>query len=404
MPTSDLTASRAARFVRVGSFYYLLFFLYSGSYGPFIYVYLSELGLTGQQVGWLSSLFPFMTLLLATPIASFADGRRLRVRVLQVAMAATSVTLLLLPQSTGFWWIAGLMLVMAIVSSPIMSVADSLIARNARRHAREYGGMRMWGSLGFAASAQAFGAIWQAVGFGPMFFVAALILWPLIWLTGRIEEIPAQTPGAGPTARRSPFSLLRDGGLVVVLLATFLSGISNSLAMTFSGIYARSLGGGNLLIGMMIAFGAVAEIATMYFSSRIVKRLGGSSAMLIAYGLMASAFLGFAVSTSAVALPLFSILKGLGYGLWFTVTVRMVTERTPEAWASTAQSLLGVAMFGLAPLVAGPLGGWIHDAISPGAVFWLGIATLALAAITIGVGATQKRLASSDTLGEAGVD
>lgn len=389
MSTSKVTVSQATRFVRIGSFYYLLFFLYSGSYGPFIYVYLSELGLSGQQVGWLSTLFPLMTLLLATPIASFADGRRMRVRVLQVAMAATSLTLFLLPQSTGFWWIAGLMLVMAIVSSPIMSVADSLIARNARRYERDFGGMRLWGSAGFALSAQAFGVIWQALGFGSMFIVAGLLLLPLIWLTGQIEEIPAQ-----PEAEhRSPLSLLRDGGLVIVLAATFLSGISNSLAMTFSGIYARSLGGGNLLIGMMIAFGAVAEILTMFYSTRIVKRLSGSSAMILAYGLMAAAYLGFIVSTDAIALPVFSILKGLGYGLWFTVTVRMITDRTPEAWASTAQSLLAVATFGLAPLVAGPLGGWIHDAISPGAVFWLGVVTLGLAAAAIWLGARRDKAA-----------
>jgi len=38
-----------------------------------------------------------------------------------------------------------------------------------------------------------------------------------------------------------------------------------------------------------------------------------------------------------------------------------------------------VSTFGLAPLVANPIGGWLNDMISTRAVFWLGVVTLLLA-------------------------
>ncbi len=371
-----------------GSLYYLITLLYAGAYNPFIFVYLTELGITGQQVGWLASLSPVMTLLLAPPIASLADRSRRRVLVLQAALLATGVLVFLMQYPTGFIGIALLMFFMAIFSSPSMSVGDSLISRMAQRHRINYGGMRLWGSFAFAVAALAFGAIWQATGFKPMFIVSALLFVPLILIASNLEEGPAV-----PKAEHRPVThLLRDGSIVFLFFATFLAGISNSLFMTFGSIYARSVGANDLLIGMLIAFGGLAEVPMMFYSDRIGQRLGKSNAVILSYFLMAAAFAGYILFPNPIILPFFSILKGLGYGLWNPGTIRLLIERTPGEWASTAQSLLGVASFGLAPLVAGPLGGWLHDAISPGATFGLAFITLLMAAFILWLAIRMKKL------------
>lgn len=351
----------------------------AGSYFPFVYVYFTELGITGEQVGWLSVLAPVMTMLFSTAISSLADRAHKRARLAQVTMTGAAICVFLLRFPDTFSGIALLMVFFAIFSSPIMALTDSLIARMAKRHSLNYGGMRLWGSFGFAMSAVVFGALWQNLGFEPMFLTAALFYLPLIWITGKLEEGPVNSQ-----EKRVPVSILiRNSGTVLLLLATFLAGISNSLFMTFGGIYARWVGGGNFLIGLMIAFGGIAELPTMLYSNRISNRLGKTNTAILSYGLMAAAYLGYILMTDANFLPLFSILKGLGYGLWFTVTVRLLVERTPDEWAATAQSLLAICWFGLSPLVAGPLGGWIHDVISPKAVFGLGIITLGMAALVL---------------------
>lgn len=371
-----------------GSLYYLISFLCVGSYMPFLYVYFAELGLSGEQIGWLASLAPLMTMLLSTLIASVSDRRRWRVRVAQAALTGTGITLFFLRFTTSFSGIIWFMLLMAIFSSPTMSVSDSLIARMAQRNSLNYGGMRLWGSLGFALSAMLFGALWQGLGFKSMFLVGSLLYLPLVWVAGKLEEGPIIEKEA-----RKPFSkLFRDIGLTMILIATFLAGISNSLFITFGGIYARSVGAGNFLIGVMTAFAGFAELPSMFYSERIARHLRGPNTVILSYGLMASAYLGYILVAAPNALPVFSIVKGFGYGLWMTITVRIITDRTPAEWASAAQSLLAVGMFGLAPLVAGPLGGWIYDAISPAAVFGLGILTLGMAAIVLWLASIRGKL------------
>jgi MFS family permease len=326
-----------------------------------------------------------MTLFFATLLSSLADRKRRRVQMVQSALLAVAFIFFFMQFPNTFWGIALLMLPMAFFFSPVMSIADSLIARMAQRYQLNYGSMRLFGSIGFATSALLFGAIWQQVGFRPMFVVGSLLLIPLIWVIGQLEEGPARAP-----QDRVPITMLfRDTGLVFLLIATFLAGISISLSMTFEGIYVRSLGGSNFLIGMMTAFAAFSEMPTMFYGQRIGQKLRGANSVILAYGLMASAYLGYVLLPNPNIMPLFSVLRGLGFGLLFINTVRIITERTPEEWASTAQSLMNVGMFGLAPLVAGPLGGFIHDAFSPGAVFGLGSLTLGLAALVLWFASTR---------------
>jgi PPP family 3-phenylpropionic acid transporter len=183
---------------------------------------------------------------------------------------------------------------------------------------------------------------------------------------------------------------------VLLLIGAFLAGIANSLSMTFEGIYVRSLGGTSFIIGLMTAFAATSELPTMYYSERIGRKLHGANVVTLAFALSCIAYLGFVLLPNPTIMPLFSVFKGLGFGLFFTSTVRLITQRAPEDWASTAQSLMSVGMFGLAPLIAGPLGGAIHDHIGPAAIFGLGALALVLAGAVVGLG-TARGIFSQET-------
>ena len=175
MLTKPINSSQTQKMTKTGSLYYLLSFLCSGSYNPFLYVYYADLGLSGEQIGWLASLKPLVMLLLATSIASLADRKNQRVHTVQIALAGMALIIFLLGRSSTFATIAGLMLLMAIFSSPVMSVSDSLIARMAQRYNLNYGGIPLWGTGGFSTNALGFGGHWWCLGFKPMFFVGRLL-------------------------------------------------------------------------------------------------------------------------------------------------------------------------------------------------------------------------------------
>ncbi len=371
-----------------GSLYYVFSLMMAGSYMPFIYVYFTELGLSGEFVGWLSTLGPVITILFVTFIASLADRFHKRIRIAQIGMLGSAISMLMLHFFTSTTAIVLLMFSLAVFSNPIMALGDGLISRMAKRHDIVYGSMRMWGSLSYSFASLIFGIVWQRLGYGTMFLVTAVLYLPVIWMINKVEEGPVVV-----SEKRMPVSaLFRNGGLVLLLLATFLSGMSNSLFLTFGPIFARSLGAKSTLIGMMVAFGALAELPAMFFNERIADHLRKVNTVILAFVLMAIGYLGYIFTKNPAYLPVITIIRGFGYGLWFTGTIRLLIDLTPEEWAATAQSLLVVCSFGLSPLLAGPLGGWIHDIVSPAAVFGLAILSLCLGGIVLMIATLRGKL------------
>jgi MFS transporter, PPP family, 3-phenylpropionic acid transporter len=362
-----------------GSLYYLVFWGGVGIYMPFVNVYFVQLGLTGRQIGLLATLFPLMTLLFALPLSALADRRRWRIRMLKVALLAFALTLLLMGRPNNFATLVPLMLLLALFFSPIISISDSLIAGMAARHRLNYGAMRMWGSFAFASMALVGGTLWQRLGFSPMFIVGSLLFIPVIFVADLLEEEP---PAAGQ-ARRPLRELGRDPGLLVLLLAGFLVGIAMGMAIVFEGVYMAYLGGGQFLVGMLFAAVAFSELPTMQYSGLIARYLRGPKTLLLSYALMSTAYAGYSLAGTPAVLLALGAVKGLGFGLFYVSTVRLVNARAPREWSSTVQSLLTAGMFGLAPLLAGPLAGTIYDTIRPQAVFVAGSIAVALAALVV---------------------
>jgi PPP family 3-phenylpropionic acid transporter len=232
------------------------------------------------------------------------------------------------------------------------------------------------------------GVLWQQIGFGLMFILTSLLFLPLVWLANLLEEGPVIDKEVRPPLT----ALARDRGLVVILGASFLVGLSIGVTVAFEGLYMDYLGGSKLLLGLLPGLAALTEISTMYYGGLVAQRLGGTRTLLLAYGLLGCAFLGYALASMPEMLLLFAVMKGLGFGLFFVTTVRLVVERAPDAWSSTAQAALIAAMFGLAPLIAGPLGGMVYDSLGPSAVFLGGSVAVGLAAFVLALAAARGAL------------
>ncbi|MBK9940274.1 MAG: MFS transporter [Kouleothrix sp.] len=386
--------NRARRPATRGALYYFVFWAAIGVYMPFINVYFAQLGLRGSQIGLLNALLPLMTLSAAPALAALGDRRGVRVRILMLALAAMALMLLLLSTAHTLAALAPLMLLFALARSPVGPIGDSLIARMAARHRLDFGGMRLWGSLGFAVIAISAGALWQRFGYSWMFVAAAAALVPALLLARLLEEGPVIERAA-----RRPFrDVTRDRGLIAILAATFLIGGSLGMDGGFQGIYVAYLDGGGLLVGGLFSISAFSELPAMHFATALARRLGVPGTLLLTYGLLGINYIGFALAGTPLLLVPLTIIKGVGFGVYFANTVRMIDERTPPEWASTIQALMNAGAGGLAPLVASLLGGSLLEAFGPRAIYIACSITVLLAMLVLGGAAARGVFRSSPPL------
>lgn len=379
-----------------GGLYYLFFWASMAVCMPYLNVHYSRLGLSGLEIGLLGALMPLMRLTTAPVLSALADRRGWKKRLLSVCLLVAGGFFLLLGMPQTFVLILPIAALLAMAHSAVTPIADALVARMARRYHVDYGKLRLWGSLGFAATALGTGALWQRVGFEAMFPVAALMVLPVVLAAQGLEE----TAAPQQQARMPLTQLLRDHGLVALLLANFLIGAGEGLYITFSGVYMDVLGGPEWMIGGIFGLSALVELPAMQYAGALARRIGKPFTLVISYALMAIAFFGYAVSRTPVILLLWAMLKGVGFGLYFPTTVSLGDDRAPEAWTSTVQSLLMALGWGLAPLLTIPLAGWLSDTLGLAQVFAVAAGVQLLAILVLGWAMLRRMFAVSPLLVE----
>lgn len=381
MTNIALFRSTSSPLVR-GSLFYLGFWGMVGCFMPFINVYYAnQLKFTGLEIGFIAIFGPLMTVICAMPVSALADRRRWRIKILTVSLIIYGVLLIIAPISQTFkaWVILGL--AMAAVFSPVIPIADSMIARMSTRHGLNYGTMRLWGSFGFAVMSISCGYVWEQLGFWAMFAVASLAILPILFFVSMLEEgEPYRETATGAPVLSE---IGQDKGFMVLLGTSFLIGTAITNSSIFDGIYMGYLGGNQFLVGMLFGVAALSELPAMHFSGQIIDRFGGFKSLLLAYGLMALAFLGYVIAWHPWILLLMAAIKGSGFGLFYTGTIRIITTRTPEHWASTVQAMLMTSAFGFAPLLANPLGGQLADSFGLIVVYAFGSGAAILAGVIL---------------------
>jgi MFS transporter, PPP family, 3-phenylpropionic acid transporter len=361
-----------------GALFYFGFYAAQGAYIPFLSVYYAHKNLSGSEIGLLAAIGPLVSLLVAPGLSALADRHAWRVRMLCLGLAATAFTLLLVPVPDSFVGLLLVIAVMSVVASPLTSVADGLLARTASHRGLSFGKMRLWGSVSWALVAAIGGALWENIGFFLMFPLACLLFLATVPIASLLEEDRSVEAHSRPQLR----VLMSDGRLRVILAATMMLGLAMSMGMPFSSVYLDTLGGQSL-VGLFAGVTAMTELPVMHWSEPILRRFGGPRTLVLAFAFFGVSYLGIAFVQSPVLLLGVAVLQGLGFGLFLPTAVRLVADWTPAHWSSTAQGVLNAGIWGLAPLVAGPLGGILYDFVGPPAVFVACTAASVIAALVM---------------------
>jgi MFS family permease len=145
------------------------------------------------------------------------------------------------------------------------------------------------------------------------------------------------------------------GGFTIVWTAL-------AAANAFYSIQVVALGGGNALVGIAWAFGAVIEVPLMYAFPQLGARFG--TERLLVFGALAFTIRSVlaAIAVEPAALVMIAPLEGLGFACVFVGGVTVLAARLPSSLGGTAQGLFS-ASAGLATIVGSVVGGAIAGAV-----------------------------------------
>ena len=383
---------RAARATRLGYFW---FYAAIGAITPFTALYFRDLGFSGLEVGILAAL-PALAFAVAGPVwGAVADALGIHRGVMRGAVAVSAGLVLLLAGVRSFWAILAVVGIMACIQAPVASLLDGYAVTIGERIGASYGGLRVWGSVGYTAAVLITGRL-MGDRVSRLFLVANAVCLAgtliAVWTLPRLGERSTRPLFAGVR------DLIRNRGFVTLLVAAYLIACTSAMMYGFLGIHLQELGGSASLVGAAVALGAISEFPVVAGGGWLLARLGAPRLIAVAIVVYAGRFLAYSlIPTATWVLPI-QLFHGLSYGAFLVASVTLAHRLAGRELAATAQTLLTAVSFGLGSITGALVGGALLDRVGTDWLFRGAAMALIVTLVVFLVGerTTGERPASPD--------
>jgi hypothetical protein len=300
-----------------------------------------------------------------------------------------------LAYTRSFWPFFLAMLVHCLLYVPTISITNSIAFAHMKDPQKEFGIVRMGGTIGWILAAWPFTFIlvdWDKVraaapeglvgwvgaalasgltgkaleqGTTWTFIVAGVASLVLAAFSLALPHTPPKPVehGAERFAWLEAIRLLRTPFILILWIVTFVDATVHNLFFNWAGRFlgTEAAGGGVGIPGNWImpvmSIGQIAEILTMLVLGAALKRLGWRTTMILGILGHAARFAVFAFLPEHPALVVgVNILHGVAYAFFFATVYIFVDEFFPKDARASAQGLFNLQILGFGPLVANTLG------------------------------------------------
>jgi MFS transporter, PPP family, 3-phenylpropionic acid transporter len=357
------------REVGLASAIYFGYFTALGAFVTFNALFYQGVGLSSPQIGLLTALPVFISVMTSLLWTGFADSYRLHRVILAAALLLVPVPVLIMAGVREFETLIVLTAVYAFFITPILPLIDSAALDVAARHGRTYGDLRVWGTVGFALVTWLAGALIEQQGIQWMFYVVAATMWITLLLT-LFQRMGWKA--MGQPLRQGLRQLLLRRDFAIFMVSVFLVQMTLSSMSAFFGIYLKSIGAGEATIGLASTLAGISEIPALFFSRVILRRFGPATVLKIAFAVYALRWLLLSFATEPIFAVATNVLHGASFGAFLVGGVAYLNERTPPGMEATAMSIFGtIGSYGLPTIVGSLLGGALFDTLDHATFFRL---------------------------------
>jgi PPP family 3-phenylpropionic acid transporter len=328
---------------RFASFYFLLF-LPVGLQAPYLFLFFKRQGFTDAQLGMLAAVSPIMNALVPTLWGAMADALGDRRRMLTVLLVAAALSFPWLMWSSGFGATLALLAVFSAFSFAPGSIADAIALENIERAGGDYGRLRLWGSIGFAAPLLLLGLVLRrsagesAASLHPIFI--GYVVFRLI-SAGWVGLLPfSRGHGERRINLRGAGAFLKPRFLALAFCALLATGAMSAYYLYFS-IYLDAVGIADNLKGYFWALAVAAETGMMLVIGRLIARIGLKRTFVL--GIVGGVVRLFAFSffLPPLGIAVVQLLHALTLTALMVSGITFVNRFTPPQLRATGQTLWG---------------------------------------------------------------
>lgn len=302
------------------------------------------------------------------------------------------------PKVQNYWLYFGCMAIHCFFFVPTISVTNSIAFANISNAQKDFGKVRLWGTIGWIAAAWPFifilvdwskvpamaaaggfvnwlgtafatGLTGQALNQGRSWTfltagIASLLLAAFSLTLPHTPPKPAKQ-GESSLAWLEAMAYLRYPYIFVLFVVTFIDATVHDGFFLFAFDYLKHVHVPANWVQAAMSVGQIAEIVTMAFLAIVLKKLGWRYTMVLGILGHTVRFAVFAFFPNPYAAVAVNVLHGICYAFFFATLYILVDEVFPKDARTSAQGLFNFLILGMGPIVGRFLWPAITKANSP---------------------------------------
>jgi MFS transporter, PPP family, 3-phenylpropionic acid transporter len=357
--------------------YYFAYLAALGGFSPFFGLFVKERGFSEWHVSILMGLWYATRVFAPSSWNLLLERSRQPIQWLRWGAVGCLLTtaLFLVP-----WNFAGMLITMTLFASlfnALMPQFEAITLQHLRAQPGRYSGVRLWGSVGFLI---------VVIGFGALFknYSAALLIWAMLPLMGLLiyaswinhyaenDCLGFQKESTSVKASSSNRALLASKPFLLLLAVMMFNQIAHGPLYVYFGIYLKSYGFDELLIGKLWALGVLCEIIAFASMRSLLARV--SPVRLLTISLAVGTlrwYVTAAFPQSLLSLALMQCFHAFTFAAMHAAGMQLLSDWLAPEQQGKAQSLLYGIASGMGGVLGALIAGFVWLKISPNAAFYV---------------------------------
>lgn len=361
-------------YILLSIFDFLYLFAWSATMAFFVIWTTQHLEITATRTGLLYSVNAFIALLMQPFFGFISDKFGLKKQLIWLLVA------LLLPVGPFFIYVYSPLLVhnfwlgavlggvyLGIIFNSGCGVLDSWIDKVSRRYHFEYGRVRMWGSLGWAAAAWIVG---KYIDTSPnlSFWLAscAIVVAAICFMFTKIELTEAEIEKTNSLKAIHALELAKNSQFWFLLMFTlFVTQIYDTYDQQFAQYFSLQFPTpeeGNRWYGILASVQVCGETLFLCLMPWFVNRTGAKWALVIAGTIMSLRIAGSAIQLGPVWIAAVKMMHAIEKPLILVSVFKFIAANFDHKLSSTVY-LLVLFVASIATAIYSPIAGYLYDTI-----------------------------------------
>ncbi|MNH86102.1 putative 3-phenylpropionic acid transporter [compost metagenome] len=354
--------------------FYLATGLSGGIFIPYLSLLLVNNQLTSSQIGFVTSLGMFISVLVQ-PIWGLTVDRFQITRLTLIVSCAIPAVLAMGYNSHSLILLAVISGATALFSTPQSAIADTYAVTAAKAANTSYGTIRCFGSIGFSVGGYLGGYYLVHYPLSSLW-----IPYALLGLIGAAVAFSMPRPamsihaGVASSMRSGLQELLRNRRFIIFLCGCLLVSQTLTAFNTYFALAFKSIGGSLGMTGIAFAIASATNVPAMLVAAKVMNKYGRERTLVLASVVYALRWALQAVFPYPFVAISVQVLHGISFGFYYVAAVNYVSVEARKELQATGQSLFSMVSAGFAGILGNLFNGYLLHAGGPTLMY--GICTL----------------------------